>query len=233
VIAIPFDSQAERSTLIGMRQSSRRISFHGSAVASPVLAAVLAAGLAWPNAASAQSERPPARAPAAEKAKPAPTRPTTLDDLFARLQRTKDEVEAKGIAGAIERRWLRSGSDTADLLMSRALEAQQGGDQPLAIELLDRVVTLQPGWAEGWNKRATIFFMMGDTSRAMKDLQEVLALEPRHFGALAGLGIILRGNGDDKHAYEAFKKALAVNPFLPEVREAVERMAPDVEGRDI
>ncbi len=216
-----------------MRQSPTRIRFRDAPVLAPLFAAVLVAAVAWPSFASAQSERAPARPPAGEKAKPAPTRPTTLDELFARLQRTKDEVEAKGIAGAIERRWLRSGSDTADLLMTRALEAQEGGDQPLAIELLDRVVTLQPGWAEGWNKRATIFFMMGDNSRAMKDLQEVLALEPRHFGALAGIGIIMRGNGDDKRAYEAFKKALAINPFMPEVRQAVERMAPEVEGRDI
>ena len=193
---------------------------------------MLAVGLAWPDAAFAQSERPPARPPAAEKAKPAPTRPTTLDELFARLQRTKDEVEAKGIAGAIERRWLRSGSDTADLLMSRALEAQQGGDQPLAIELLDRVVTLQPGWAEGWNKRATIFFMMGDTSRAMKDLQEVLALSP-------GISALCRTwhHPARKRRRQArlrgVQEGAGVNPFLPEVREAVERMAPDVEGRDI
>ncbi len=163
----------------------------------------------------------------------APVRPSSIDELFERLQRAKSEDEAKGIADAIQRRWMRSGSDTADLLMDRALDALKAGDQPLSIELLDRVVTLQPGWAEGWNKRATVFFMMGDTTRSMADLREVLAREPRHFGALAGLGMILRTNGDDKRAYEAFKRALAINPYMSEVKSAVERLAPDHEGRDI
>ncbi|MCP8939779.1 tetratricopeptide repeat protein [Alsobacter sp. SYSU M60028] len=204
-----------------------------SALRLGLSAAALGATL---DLAAAQAEAPPpsrARPPAAEKAAPVRPRPFTLDDLFARLQATKDPVEAKGIVGAIERRWLRSGSDTADLLMSRALEALQGGDQPLAIELLDRVVAFQPNWAEGWNKRATVFFMMGDTTRAMADLEQVLILEPRHFGALAGIGAILRNNGDDKRAFDAFRRALAVNPHMPDLKEAVDRMAPDVEGRDI
>ncbi len=97
---------------------------------------------------SAQQNRKPAPGTA-------PVRPSTLDDLFDRLKRAKTEDEAKGIADAIQRRWMRSGSDTADLLMDRALDALKAGDQPLSIELLDRVVTLQPQWAEGWNKRAT------------------------------------------------------------------------------
>jgi len=163
----------------------------------------------------------------------APVRPSSMDELFERLQRAKSEDEAKGIADAIQRRWMRSGSDTADLLMDRALDALKAGDQPLSIEILDRVVTLQPGWAEAWNKRATVFFMMGDNTRSMADLREVLAREPRHFGALAGLGMILRTNGDDKRAYDAFKRALAINPHMPEVKSAVERLAPDQEGRDI
>ncbi len=163
----------------------------------------------------------------------APVRPSSIDELFERLQRAKTEEEAKGIADAIQRRWMRSGSDTADLLMDRALDALKAGDQPLSIELLDRVVTLQPGWAEGWNKRATVFFMMGDNTRSMADLRETLAREPRHFGALAGIGMILRTNGDDKRAYDAFKRALAINPHMPEVKTAVERLAPDYEGRDI
>jgi tetratricopeptide (TPR) repeat protein len=163
----------------------------------------------------------------------APVRPSSIDELFERLQRAKTEEEAKGISDAIQRRWMRSGSDTADLLMDRALDALKAGDQPLSIELLDRVVTLQPGWAEGWNKRATVFFMMGDNTRSMADLRETLAREPRHFGALAGLGMILRTNGDDKRAYDAFKRALAINPHMAEVKSAVERLAPDYEGRDI
>ncbi|MHB2165476.1 tetratricopeptide repeat protein [Alsobacter sp. R-9] len=199
-------------------------------IAGPAFALAVVFGLsAGSTAALSQQTQQQGRKPAPN----ASVRPTTLDDLFERLQRAKTEDEAKGIADAIQRRWMRSGSDTADLLMDRALEALRSGDQPLTIELLDRVVVLQPNWAEGWNKRATVFFMMGDNTRSMADLQQVLAREPRHFGALAGLGMILKNNGDDKKAYEAFKKALAINPHMPEVKSAVERLAPDYEGRDI
>jgi tetratricopeptide (TPR) repeat protein len=162
-----------------------------------------------------------------------PPRAASLDELFDRLARTTDESEAKGIAATIERRWMRSGSDTADLLMDRALDALKADDQPLAIELLDRVIALDPEWAEAWNKRATVFFMMGDLTRSMADVREVLAREPRHFGALAGMGIILQSTGDEKHAFEVFRKALAINPFLPDVRKFVDKLAPTMDGQDI
>ena len=177
--------------------------------------------------------RPAPAKPTKPPAKPATPRAATTDELFERLQTTKDESEAKGLVATIERRWMRSGSDTADLLMSRALDAVKADNQPLAIELLDRVVALRPGWAEAWNKRATVFFMMGDTTRSMADIEEVLAREPRHYGALAGMGVILQSTGDTKRAYQAFKKALAVNPFLDEVKSTVEKLAPEMEGRDI
>jgi tetratricopeptide (TPR) repeat protein len=198
--------------------------------AGALLLALMLASLAGPPVLAQQQQRSPGR-PAPGPS--APVRPQTMDDLFDRLAHAKSEDEAKGIAGAIERRWMRSGSDTADLLMTRALEALKSGDQPLSVELLDRVVTLKPAWAEAWNKRATVFYLMGDYTRAIADIREVLAREPRHFGALAGLGMILKNNGDDKHAFEALKKALAVHPYLSDLRNIVERMAPDVEGRDI
>ncbi len=160
-------------------------------------------------------------------------RRATLDDLFARLAAAKDEAEAKGIAQLIERRWLRSGSDTADLLMSRASEAIQAKEHALAVELLDRVITLQPEWAEAWNRRATAFFLLDDTASAMADLRQVLTREPRHFGAWAGLGHIYMAGGDKQRALEAYRKALAINPKMEKLRELVERLAPEIDGRDI
>jgi tetratricopeptide (TPR) repeat protein len=206
-----------------------------------ISALVLACGLALGGpatlaAAPAHTADPDTTGPAAPPADPSSARPrgpASLDDLFERLSHASDASEAKGIAATIERRWLRSGSDTADLLLSRAMEAVQADDQPLAIELLDRVIVLQPDWAEAWNKRATVFFMMGDYTRSMADLREVLAREPRHYAALAGMGTIFSATGDDKHAYEAYKKALAVNPFMDEVKSVVDKLAPDIEGRDI
>ena len=160
-------------------------------------------------------------------------RRATLDDLFKRLADAKDEAEAKGIAGLIERRWSRSGSDTADLLLTRASDAIQGKEFPLAIELLDRVIALQPEWAEAWNRRATAFFLLDDTASAMADLRQVLTREPRHFGAWAGLGHIYNAGGDKGRALDAYRKALAINPRMEDLRGMVERLAPEIDGRDI
>lgn len=186
-------------------------------------------GLAAPAVAQTKEPQKLARPSDPEKSR----KPATLDDLFTRLAAAKDEAEANGVANLIERRWARSGSDTADLLMSRAGEAIKAEDHALAIELLDRVVTLKPEWAEGWNKRATAFFLMDDPVSSIADIRQVLAKEPRHFGAWAGLGHIYMAGGDKKHALEAYRKALAIHPHLPKLKELIERLAPEIEGRDI
>src|SRR4051812_17267202 len=193
------------------------------------LALALNAALAPALSAEPKPGSRAARPPEADNAR----RPATLDDLFTRLAGAKDETEPNGAANLIERRWSRSGSDTADLLLSRAGDAIKANDHALAIELLDRVVTLKPDWAEGWNKRATAFFMMDDPVSSMADIRQVLAREPRHFGAWAGLGHIYMASGDKKHALEAYRKALAIHPHLAKLKEIVERLAPEIDGRDI
>ena len=140
---------------------------------------------------------------------------------------------AGGIASLIERRWAHSGSDTADLLMARAGEAIGAKNYPLAVEILDRVIVLEPGWAEAWNRRATTFYLLDDPVSAMADIRQVLAREPRHFGAWAGLGHIYMSTGDKKRAVEAYRRALAIHPHLSSVKTIVERTAPEVEGRDL
>ena len=197
----------------------------------------LALAIAMTAAASAQSSPKPTPAPGgdskAEPAKP-PTRPrATLDDLFKRLAGAPTEREAGGIASLIERRWAHSGSDTADLLMARAGEAIGAKNYPLAVEILDRVIVLEPGWAEAWNRRATTFYLLDDPVSAMADIRQVLAREPRHFGAWAGLGHIYMSTGDKKRAVEAYRRALAIHPHLSSVKTIVERTAPEVEGRDL
>lgn len=167
---------------------------------------------------------------------PKPAEPSRgLDQLFERLAKATAPDEAKGIANLIERRWQRSGSDTADLLMARALTVMQKNaqDLPLAIELLDRVIFLEPKWAEAWNKRATAFYMLGDNQRAMLDVREALVREPRHFGALSGMGILLEAAGDKKGALEVFRKVIEIHPYLGNVKETIEKLIPDAEGRDI
>jgi tetratricopeptide (TPR) repeat protein len=156
-----------------------------------------------------------------------------VDELFHRLQSSNDPQEARGIAGVIERFWLRSGSDTADLLMSRAIAAMQAKEFDLALTLLGRIVELEPSWAEGWNKRATLRFEMDDLDGSMQDIQRVLTLEPRHFGALSGMGIILQREGLDKRALEAFRRVLEVYPAMESIKEISDKLALQVEGRGI
>ena len=156
-----------------------------------------------------------------------------MDELFARLAAAKDENEAKVVAQLIELRWSLSCSDTADLLMTRAGEAMQGKEFPLAVELLDRVIALQPDWAEAWNRRATAFFLLDDPASSMADLRQVLTREPRHFMAWAGLGHIYMASGDKTRALEAYRRALALHPHLEGLRSVVDRLTPEIDGRDI
>ena len=198
-----------------------------------VLTALILA--AAPLASVPAQTRPEARpAPDAGKDAPKPPRkPATLDELFSRLAAAKDETEANGVANLIERRWARSGSDTADLLMSRAEEAMKAKEFPLAVELLDRVLTLRPEWAEAWHRRATAFFLLDDPVSAIADLNRVVAKEPRHFGAWAGLGHIYMSGGDKRQALAAYRKALSIHPYLAKLRDVVERLGPEIDGRDI
>jgi tetratricopeptide (TPR) repeat protein len=153
-----------------------------------------------------------------------PKVPLDLDGLFAKLKQSPDAQSAAITGHAIQQRWARSGSDTADLLMQRADAALAGGDRPLAIEILDRIIALDPEWAEAWNRRATVFFLEDDLSRSAADIQEVLAREPRHFGALMGLAGILERIGDERKALEAYERVLSIYPLLPAAQKGVERL---------
>lgn len=179
------------------------------------------------------SAQEPARPKAPDKEQPPPPKPATLDDLFDRLSKAGSEREAKGISNLIERRLSRSGSDTADLLLSRATEAFEKKNFPLAVELLDRVLALQPNWAEAWYRRATVFYQIDDPVGAMADLHRALKIEPRHFNAWAGLGHILMASDDKARALEAYRKALNINPQQSSVQTIVTRLGPDVDGQDL
>lgn len=157
----------------------------------------------------------------------------TLDFLFGALKAAPDEASAKAVEARIWAVWTATPSDTAALLMTRAKAAMDGKNMEVALKLLDAVVKLRPDYVEGWNRRATIYYLQNDYSRSMEDIRQVLIREPRHFGALAGLGMILQETGDDRHALEAFRKALAINPHLERVPELVKTLTEKVEGRDI
>jgi tetratricopeptide (TPR) repeat protein len=160
-------------------------------------------------------------------------RTPSLDTHFEALKIAPDAESAKAIETRIWGVWIVSGSDTCNLLMGRAKVAADEKDYDLAIKLLDAVVELKPNYVEGWNRRATVYYLMNDYGHSLADIREVLAREPRHFGALAGLGLILQELGDDAHALEAYRRALAINPHLEHVGETVKTLREKVEGRDI
>ena len=157
----------------------------------------------------------------------------TLDDLYGKLAVAADADEAKGLATLIGTIWMRSGSDTANLLMGRAVDAIEAKNYPLALEVLDRVVVLQPLWAEAWNKRASVRFFAGDLDGSMADVEHVLKLEPKHFGALEGMATILQRTGFDKRALQVYRRALAVYPHQADVEKIVDKLTLDVEGQGI
>jgi tetratricopeptide (TPR) repeat protein len=160
-------------------------------------------------------------------------RSKNLDFLFGALKAAPDEVSAKHVEARIWAIWIQTPSDTASLLMTRAKTAVDAKKIDVAIKLLDSVIKLRPDYIEAWNRRATLYYMQNDYGRSLADIQQVLIREPRHFGALAGLGMIMQEVGDEKRALEAYRKALAVNPHLEKIPEQVKALTEKVEGRDI
>jgi tetratricopeptide (TPR) repeat protein len=160
-------------------------------------------------------------------------RTRNLDFLFGALKVAPDDDSAKQVENRIWALWLASGSDTANLLMTRAKAAIDGNDLDLALRLLDAIIKVKPDYVEAWNRRATIHYMRKEFGAALQDIHEVLKLEPRHFGAMSGLGMILQEFGDEKHALEVFRRALEINPHLQKVPDLVKTLSEKVEGRDI
>jgi tetratricopeptide (TPR) repeat protein len=156
-----------------------------------------------------------------------------LDFLFGALKVAPDDVTAKAIEERIWAMWTLSRSDTANLLMTRVKTAIEAKDLDLAIKLLDGVVKVKPDYVEAWNRRATIYYMQKDYGHALADIRQVLKREPRHFGALAGLGLILQDIGDDKQALEVYRRALALYPRMERIPDIVKTLGEKVEGRDI
>ena len=156
-----------------------------------------------------------------------------LDFLFGALKAAPDEASAKHVEARIWALWMQTPSDTAALLMVRAKAAMDAQKADVALKLLDAVVKLRPDYVEAWNRRATLYYLKNDYAHSLEDIRQVLVREPRHFGALAGLGMIMQDIGEEKRALEAFRKALAVNPYLEKVPELVKTLTEKVEGRDI
>lgn len=178
---------------------------------------------------------PPSKRAAPEPPKAAPpSQPVdAVARLFERLAEAADEQEAQAVATSILRHWAHSGSDTVDLLVTRAAAAETGGAQPLARSLLDYVVTLAPYWSEGFVRRARAKAAQGDVNGALDDLETAARLEPKRFDALASIGALYEAAGDKKRALDAYRRALAISPRQDALRKTEERLRLEIEGRDI
>jgi tetratricopeptide (TPR) repeat protein len=153
-----------------------------------------------------------------------------LPALFARLKTVESDGEARAIEALVWRIWSVSADDEVNGLMRRGVRAMTEGDAKEALPIFDAMVQRNPNFAEGWNKRATVYFLLGDFDASVGDIERTLQLEPHHFGALSGLGQIYLALDREEAALKAFEAALAIDPHLAGVRAAVEDIKKKREG---
>lgn len=185
---------------------SGRARLHSTPMRSRVLALVLAAIVLGGGPARADQTDP------------------RLAPLFEQLRAASEPGKAQVIEGLIWQLWTESGDPATDSLMELGLAALQAGNLPGALELFDAVTARKPDFAEGWNKRATVLYMLGAYEKSAEDVERVLKLEPRHFGALSGLGLIDLERDRPDEALDAFERALALHPYLPGLKQRIEQL---------
>jgi len=155
-----------------------------------------------------------------------------LDVLFKRLQNTSDQNEARSIETTIWQIWIEAKTDNLNQLMRTGIAAMNAGRLSDALRVFDKLVEVAPTFAEGWNKRATVYYLMKSFDASVNDIAQTLKLEPRHFGALSGLGLINQAIGRTAAAIKAYEQALEVNPHLLGLREKVKVMKEALKGEE-
>ncbi|HTV69527.1 MAG TPA: hypothetical protein VMF90_13415 [Rhizobiaceae bacterium] len=182
----------------------------------------------------APTPEPEAAAPPADKAAPlAAPAENRLDRLFADLKRERNERKAERISQQIWNEWFKSGSASIDLMMQWAAKATEDKKFDVALDFLDQVVVMEPDFAEGWNRRATVHFMMNNFSKSMADIEHTLRLEPRHFGALSGMAQMLRNRGSNELALQAYQRVLDIYPMMRSAQNEVATLSEELAGEGI
>jgi len=156
-----------------------------------------------------------------------------LDPLFERIKRTDDLQDAAEIESSIWQIWVDAGNPELNRLMQAGIEAMASNQLDLAIELFTMVIQESPSFAEGWNKRATAFYLNGEIAASVGDIERTLALEPRHFGAVSGLGLIFLSRGDKVGALNAFERVLEINPNAAGARAHVRLLKEALKGQGV
>ena len=159
-------------------------------------------------------------------AEPAP--PELIEKL-----RTAPEAEARRVAREVETVWSRSGSPAMDLLLKRGRDALEAEEYALAIDHLTALTDHAPDFAEGWRARAEAFFRADLYGPALDDLERTLALNPQHYEAIFGLGVMLQEFGDLQRAAEAYRRVLAIHPHHPHAGDALTRLRREGIGREL
>ena len=193
----------------------------------PALFISFALGMA-PTFALAQQALPNPAAPA--DAAVSQSQAERIDTLFGSLKRERNADKAKAIASQIWAEWNDSGSATVNLLMQWTNEAIAAKRHAAALDFLDQATILKPDYAEAWNKRATLHYIMGDTRKSMADINQVLNREPRHFGALGGMAGILAENGQEQLALKAWERYLEIYPADRDAQEQVNKLSEKIAG---
>lgn len=155
---------------------------------------------------------------------------SSLAELFAELKRESNPRQARDVADRIWAEWRDSGSATVNLMMQWANEAVEEERHGTALDLLDQVTILAPDYAEGWNRRATVHYLMKNHGKSMSDINRVLELEPRHFGALAGMAGILKEAGRNSAALRAYERALDIYPADRAMQRQMTDLADELSG---
>ncbi|MCY3980631.1 MAG: tetratricopeptide repeat protein [Alphaproteobacteria bacterium] len=153
--------------------------------------------------------------------------------MFERLQQDLTPQQASNVDRRIWLLWLHSEDETVNRLMAQGMIAMRRGVLDQALQRFDAIIAHAPDFAEGWNKRATVLYMMGRHHESVADVQHVLNLEPRHYGALSGLGMILIALGREEEALAWLHRALELNPYLDEVRLMVDQIGERLKGKRI
>ena len=153
-----------------------------------------------------------------------------LDSLFERLQETQDPTDAAALQQRIWQIWIEAEDATSSQLMRRGMTAMADGDHATALDAFDDLVERAPEFAEAWNKRATVYYLMGRLDESVNDIQQALELEPRHFGALSGLALIYDAVENPGAAIRSLEAALEINPHLEGSRERIDQLREKVKG---
>ena len=203
--------------------------------ASLAIAAFLAGASAWADELpTAPDAKPDGQAPQAKHDEPPPKTPAEeRAELYRQLAASKDADETGGIITRLLHSYSESGSDTADLLLRRARQAIGVENYSDALKILDATIALQPDWAEGWNARATTRYLDDDYKGSMADIAQTLKRDPKHLGALMGMGMILEARERREDALKVYERVLEIAPHWRNAQEAADKLKAALAGSEL